>query len=83
MAVLYNMDACPPFAGGGPPGPQGLQGPPGPPGPAGVGPPTTNTLTLTAGWLTTTVNGVVATVPLGGERIEDAFGTGIGYLLPL
>ena len=80
MAVLYNMDACPPFAEGGPPGPQGLQGPP---GPAGVGPPTTNTLTLTAGGLTTTVNGVVATVPLGGERIEDAFGTGIGYLLPL
>ena len=41
-----------------------------------------NTLTLTNGDLTSTVNGIPATVSIRGDALADAFGTTLGYLLP-
>ena len=45
--------------------------------------PTTVDVSLSGGVLTVSVNGVDATVALAGERVEDAFGVALGYLLPV
>lgn len=50
---------------------------------AGAGGPTAVDVSLSGGVLTVTVNGVDATVSLAGERVEDAFGVALGYLLPV
>ena len=69
-----------PAGAAGAPGPVG---PAGPQGPAGVVPPTTNSLSYVAGFLTSTVNGVAALVDLSGTLQTDTFGVPLGYLLPL
>ena len=46
----------------------------------GVGP-ATNTLDYNAGVLTSTVNGVVSSITLAGQAVNDAFGVPLGYLL--
>jgi hypothetical protein len=49
--------------------------------PAGEGGPTTVDLAVAGGVLTVTVNGVSDS--LAGVLVEDAFGVGLGYLLPV
>ena len=50
---------------------------------AGAGGPTTVDVSLSAGVLTVSVNGVDATVALAGEPVGDAFGVALGYWLPV
>jgi hypothetical protein len=52
-------------------------------GAGGTGGPTTVATAFVAGVLTVTVNGVSTNVNLRGQLVEDAFGIGLGYLLPL